>query len=70
MPKKMTQKKLTAKITKMEKGKSEAKIGDVAQILKAVKILLKKEALDFKSGKRKSMPLAKMLFSEASKALK
>ena len=54
MPKKMTQKKLTAKITKMEKGKSEAKIGDVAQILKAVKILLKKEALDFKSGKRKS----------------
>lgn len=70
MPKKLTQKKMVGKITRKESGKSQAKVGDVAQIFKIIKMMLKKEALEYKSGKRKSMPLAKMLFSEASKAMK
>jgi len=65
MPKKLTHQKLAGNIAKSEKGKSQAKVGDISQTLKIIKNMIKKETIDFKLGKRKSMPVTKMLFSYA-----
>jgi hypothetical protein len=70
MPKKLTHQKLSGNIAKAEKGKSQSKVGDISQTLKIIKQMIKKETIDYKLGKRKSMPIAKMLFSYADKALK
>jgi hypothetical protein len=67
---KMTKRKLSNKVTKLEKGKSEAKNHQIASALKIVRKLIAKEAVDYALKKRRSMPIAKIMFSDAERALK
>lgn len=68
--KKIKQNKLAGKIATMEKGKSQSKVGDVNQIIKIIKHLIKEEVIAFQKGEKKSLPVTNLLLSEAMKGLK
>lgn len=63
----MTSNKLATLIAKLEGKRSQARIGDIREIIKIIQTLIKDEVLAY--NETKTAPIEELLFSKAQKAV-